>query len=395
MGFVYLTIDAKSRFGIKEFVMTVTEGVGKNEMEDANRFAVAFFVTSHGFGHAARACAVAEALRAKRLETDFGFYTEVPAWFFEHSLGTSCVHRPCQTDVGLIQDTPFIHDVEKTLIALREFFPFRNQLVEQMASELGDAGCRLVVCDASSLGIEVANLAGLPSVLLENFTWDWVYEDFLEQEPRFEPFVDGLRETYAKADHHIQTEPLCQSTPGASLIPPISRAIRTTRLKTRDELGVPEAVNLGLLTTGGIRGEIGCLEHLQETDQSWFIVPGGCEEGLELRGNVVLLSHRSGFHHPDLATASDFLVGKAGYGTIAEARAAGASFAYVLRENFRESACLREYLAKEKMGFEISEEAFHSASWLDRLDELLLASDQLHPRESGATEVAEALANWL
>ena len=375
--------------------MTGTEGVGKNEMEVANRFEVAFFVTSHGFGHAARACAVAEALRAKCLETNFGFYTEVPAWFFEHSLGTTCVHRLCQTDVGLVQDTPFLHDVEKTLIALRGFFPFRNQLVEQMASELRDAGCRLVVCDVSSLGIEVANLAGLPSVLLENFTWDWVYEDFLDQEPRFEPFVNGLRETYAKADHHIQTEPICQSTPGVSLIPPINRAVRTTRLKTRVELGVPDDASLGLLTTGGIRGEIGCLERLQETKQSWFIVPGGCEEGVELRGNVVLLSHRSGFHHPDLAAASDFLVGKAGYGTIAEARATGASFAYVLRDNFRESAYLREYLAADRRGFEISEEEFHSASWLDRLDELLSASDRLAPQTSGATEVAEALSNWL
>ena len=88
-------------------------------------------------------------------------------------------------------------------------------------------------------------------------------------------------------------------------------------------------------------------------------------------------------------------MGKAGYGTIAEARATGASFAYVLRDNFRESACLREYLAKEKMGFEICEEEFHSASWLDRLDELLSASDQLNPQVSGATEVAESLSNWL
>ena len=154
-------------------------------------------------------------------------------------------------------------------------------------------------------------------------------------------------------------------------------------------------MKLGLLTTGGIRGEMDCLTRLQETDEAWFVAPGGCEEGIERLGNLVLLSHRSGFHHPDLAAASDFLVGKAGYGTIAEARASGASFAYVLRENFRESACLRDYLVQESVGFEISEEEFHSASWLDRLYELLATSQRLEPKDNGAEAAAGALVDYL
>ncbi len=375
--------------------MTGTGETGKNEMEASELFDVAFFVTSHGFGHAARACAVAEAMRSARSGTTFGFYSEVPPWFFADSLGSDCVHRVCRTDVGLVQDTPFQHDVGKTLDALSDFFPFPEERVTRLADELSAAGCRLVVCDVSALGIEVARACGTPSVLLENFTWDWVYEDFLDQEPRFEPFVDGLREIYGKADHHLQTEPVCLPATGAQLLPPISRACRKSRSDTRIELGVPEDMKLGLLTTGGIRGEMTCLTRLEETDEAWFLVPGGCEEGVARRGNVILLSHRSGFHHPDLVAASDFLVGKAGYGTIAEARASGSSFAYVLRENFRESSFLGDYLCREKLGFEISEEEFHTASWLERIDDLLEASERLDAKESGAGEAAVALNRYL
>ena len=75
--------------------MTGNEGVGKKEMEDANRFELAFFVTSHGFGHAARACAVAEALLSIRPATSLAFYTEAPRWFFNDSLGSGMVHRVC------------------------------------------------------------------------------------------------------------------------------------------------------------------------------------------------------------------------------------------------------------------------------------------------------------
>ncbi|MFP6855039.1 MAG: hypothetical protein VB980_04585 [Opitutales bacterium] len=375
--------------------MNRSAGGGKNEMTETDRFEVAFFVSSHGFGHAGRVCAVASALSAIHRDIKFGFFTETPAWFFEDALGDASLHRPCQTDVGLSQDTPFQHDVAKTLDELSAFFPFQEERVSRLAGELSAAGCRLVVCDVSALGIEVAHACGLPAVLLENFTWDWVYEDFLEKEPRFEPFVRGLRETYQKADHHIQTEPVCLPSPEACVVPPISRSFRSTRRETRRELGVPEDAKLGLLTTGGIRGEMSCLKQLQSTSETWFVAPGACSEGIVKQGNLIQLAHRSGFHHPDLAAASDFFVGKAGYGTIAEARASGASFAYVLRDNFRESVCLRKYLAKEEMGFEISEEQFHSAVWLERLDELLATSDGLQPMESGAGQAAAVVNRYL
>jgi len=375
--------------------MTGTKGVGKGEMKVFGQFEVAFFVSSHGFGHAARACAVGEALVAARSDTRFGFYSEVPAWFFKDSLGADCLHRPCRTDVGLVQDTPFRHDLKKTLNALSDFFPFDEKTVTTLAAELSDAGCRLVVCDVSALGIAVARASGIPSVLLENFTWDWVYEDFVNREPGFASFTKELRTIYEQADLHLQTEPICLPKPDLPALPPIYRAHRASRMETRNQLGVPADVKLGLLTTGGIRGELTCLDRLEGISKTWFVAPGGCEDGVERRGNVVLLSHRSGFHHPDLAAASDFLVGKAGYGTIAEARAAGSSFAYVLREDFRESIPLREYLQREGMGFEITEAEFHSASWMSRFDELLDASDRLKPKSNGAMAAALALQEWL
>ena len=78
--------------------MNGTGEARKNEMDVADRFEVAFFVSSHGFGHAARASAVAEALLAIRPQTSFAFYSEAPAWFFEDSLGESSVYRRCHTD---------------------------------------------------------------------------------------------------------------------------------------------------------------------------------------------------------------------------------------------------------------------------------------------------------
>ncbi len=50
---------------------------------------IAYFVTPHGYGHASRAAAVMAALLELDASIRFEIFTQVPAWFFESSLGES------------------------------------------------------------------------------------------------------------------------------------------------------------------------------------------------------------------------------------------------------------------------------------------------------------------
>jgi len=47
---------------------------------------IAYFVTPHGFGHAARAAAVMVALQEIDPTIQFDIFTQVPRWFFQDSL---------------------------------------------------------------------------------------------------------------------------------------------------------------------------------------------------------------------------------------------------------------------------------------------------------------------
>ena len=47
---------------------------------------IAYFVTPHGFGHAARAAAVMVALQEIDPAIQFDIFTQVPRWFFQDSL---------------------------------------------------------------------------------------------------------------------------------------------------------------------------------------------------------------------------------------------------------------------------------------------------------------------
>ncbi|MBC2715495.1 MAG: hypothetical protein HF978_09310 [Desulfobacteraceae bacterium] len=50
------------------------------------KLSIAYFVTFHGFGHAARASAVMNAIYARWPFVHFEIFTQTPEWFFKDSL---------------------------------------------------------------------------------------------------------------------------------------------------------------------------------------------------------------------------------------------------------------------------------------------------------------------
>ncbi|MFX6019324.1 hypothetical protein ABTF08_20820, partial [Acinetobacter baumannii] len=75
---------------------------------------------------------------------------------------------------------------------LAAHWPPRAAEVEGLAAQLRACAAEVVLCDISPLGLEAARTAGIPSVLLESFTWDWIYRGYCEREPALAPFADLL-----------------------------------------------------------------------------------------------------------------------------------------------------------------------------------------------------------
>ena len=131
---------------------------------------IAYFVSPHGFGHAARAASVMEALAEIESSLQFDIFTTVPDWFFAKSHSFGYQYHRLETDIGLIQKTPFQEDLPATVQKLNEFLPFNQARIATVAEKISHLNCKLVICDIAPLGIRVARKAGVPSVLIENFT---------------------------------------------------------------------------------------------------------------------------------------------------------------------------------------------------------------------------------
>ena len=360
--------------------------------EQEARCSIGCCISAHGFGHATRTVAVLEAL-ARLLPVRYEIVTTAPAWLFAETLTTAPFRLHHLTvDIGLVQKNAMEEDLPATIRALDGFYPLAPELIDQVAALL--TGCRLVLCDIAPLGIAAARRANVPSVLLENFTWDWIYQGYAGNWPQLEPHIKSLTGLFRQADHHIQATPVCCSAEGAVVVAPIARPTRSPAL-VRERLRPVAGQRLITVSMGGVGGcEIPIAPLLKRKDLL-FLLMGRSRENEFVHNLRFLGQEDASWYHPDLVAAADLVVGKLGYSTVAEAYQAGKSLAYVRREGFRESESLAAFVDDRMDSWEISFEQLRSGAWLNSLPQITGQSSPPTNRANGADQAAEYLAALL
>lgn len=353
---------------------------------------IAYFISSHGFGHASRACAVMNELE-KSGDYHFTLFTEVPQWFFMDSLNFEFNYKIYKSDVGLIQDDPFNENLSATIIALEKRFPVSiNELVE-LSNSFSQLKIDLVICDISPVGILAADAVSIPSLLIENFTWDWIYDAYQEHRSEFTKFSFYLNNVFNKATFHLQTDPVCNRITKFPLLNPIFREPTQFRANIRNELGIGEKEVFVLITMGGIPFNIPDSLSLSKYKGMRIVIPGSNIDKEMNFKNILFLPHHHRYYHPNLVQASDIVIGKIGYSTIAETYSAGLPFLYISRNSFRESPYLEEFVQERMVGEEIGRDFLDNENWLDVVMEFIRRPKIISPVVNGAKEVSEFIKN--
>lgn len=357
-------------------------------MNDKKPLHIGYCISPHGYGHASRASAVMQAL-ACSAKVRFEIVTSIPAWFFAQSLRSEVfsVHD-ILTDIGMVQLSPVKENLDASIRALNGFYPLADSLVDRVARIFSE--CDLVLCDIAPLGILGAKRAKVPSVLIENFTWDWIYGGYREEFPQFNNHIRYLRDVYQQVRFHIQAEPLCAPCTCDLRVAPVARPVKRKVNEIRQQLQVGPGINLVLMTMGGVQGESIRPAPLQSREDCIFLLPGA-KEGWQRHGNIWYFPMQSDLYHPDLVAASDAVIGKVGYSTLAEVYQAGVPFGYVQRPSFRESGPLVDFINGEMHSCEIEIGPLCSGEWAESLDELLALPKSSKSRGSGAAQVADFL----
>jgi hypothetical protein len=294
-------------------------------------------------------------------------------------------------DVGLVQRSPLVEDLSATVAALGRARFWQKREVAEMAAVLDRLDVQLVLADISPLGLAAAAAAGRPSVLIENFTWDWIYDGYPDAPVELRRWGRQLAPIFAGADLHLQTEPVCRRLDDTILVPPIARRSRHPRAAVRRDLGVPAEASMVVVSMGGVPWDPRGLAWRSGPGGPWIVVPGGSDRVSSPSERVLLLPFRADVYHPDLVAASDVVVSKLGYSTVAEASVAGAALAFLPRPQFPESPALARWVERQMRAVEITEHSLEDGSWLDAIAPLLEEAPGRRVRENGAAAAAHAI----
>ena len=139
---------------------------------------VVFYISAHGFGHASRSIEVINVVLRQRPDLPLTVRSSVPPWLFETAAERALDLHAVATDTGLAQVGSLRIDEGETARLAAKFYEQFETRVADEAAWLRRAGATLVVADVPPLACAAAARAGIPSIVLANFTWDWIYRGF-------------------------------------------------------------------------------------------------------------------------------------------------------------------------------------------------------------------------
>lgn len=345
---------------------------------------IAFFLTGHGFGHAVRESALMEALPAG---VEIDIYTSIPEDFFRDEVHRPVRVIPCEIDCGCLQSDTIHVDVEGTLSRYAEIEAGRATHIDIYAKMLKASGADLVIGDAPPLAFAIARAAGIPSISLCNFTWLDIYAPYIAEHPRFAPMFDRMRADYALADRHLRLFP---SMTGQAVAPEegvglVCRPGLSARADFARRFNLDPGRKWCLIYVGSF-GLDGVDWSGLSRYRDWEFMGLYPLEGAP--GNYRFLKKDLSFRYADLNASCDLVLGKLGYGLVAECLAQAKPVLFLGRKDFAEFDLLRDLVVGRGLGREIPLDRFKRAELGPDLAELT----SIRREKLAATGVADILA---
>ena len=328
-------------------------------MSQSRRGGIAVYVTSHGFGHLNRSVAA-----INKIPLNLPVVIRSDPSLFDHwreRLQRPADLEPHSSDAGALNPPgdSAATDGPGTLLRAAEVHARALPEVDAEAARLRDDGTAVVLCDAPPLPLVAAQRAGIPGLLLANFTWAEIYAAHARKAgtDTGRATVRAVQAAYKHASAVLRAAPGLRIRGVAPIIdvgmvvtPGVDR-----RVELRESLGIDPTAKVVYFYVGRYgQADLGW-DRLREFAGIHFVGfhPAPTDPLPNL--HVVPATRWTG---ADLAASADAIVAKAGYGTVCEAMAAQVPFLYPPRTGFAEHRALDQALRTWGGGYPISSRDF-------------------------------------
>ena len=298
---------------------------------------LAAYVSGHGYGHATRVGEVLRAVRGRDPALPISIVTSGPEALYRRAVPGAFEFRAEACDVGLAQKSALVIDEVGTVEAWRRFEVGYDARVRREVRWLRESGISLVLGDIPPLAFDAAADAGVQSIALANFSWDWIYRHLAARQPALHEAADRAAAAYGRCGVLLEL-PFAgdlSAFPRRVRIPLVARQPRIARQQARQRLKVDGTVVLISFGGLGLPGfDPAVLARMPAFTFMVSDASGPLPVNVRLVGAAEM--EAAGLEYVDLVGAADVVVTKPGYGIVSDAIAAGTRMIYTDRGDFPE-----------------------------------------------------------
>lgn len=353
---------------------------------------LAVAISSHGYGHGAQTAAVLTALRARLPALRLTLLTGLPQSFLEQRIPGEFALIDWRGDFGMHMRSALDVDVERSAADYAIFHADWDRHCATAAARLEELAPDLLLANIPYLALAAAARIGLPAVALCSLNWALIYGHYCRGRPEAAAILETMASAYAAARAFLCPTP-SMPMPGLGNVQPIGPLARLGQSRPdelRARLGIPETRRVAVIAPGGMPLRLSPRDWPVHADLHW-IVPA---DWYAARPDM----HRFdavGMGFTDVLASADAVVGKLGYGTVAECACNGTPLLYVPRPDWPEEPVLADWLHRHGRCAPVTRAALAAGDLRPALDALWAQPAPPRPRPTGAEEAAAAIAAAL
>lgn len=328
----------------------------------------------------------------RKLDNDLKIAVKTPAaeFFVRENLHGDAIYEHLKIDIGVEQSDSLDVDPLLTLQNYARLIENKREIIESEAAWCKKNSVRLIVADIPPLAFDIAEKAGVKSLCIANFSWDWIYQPYVDMHPEYSHVIDDIKSSEAKCSMLLYT-PFSgdlSAFPYRRSIPLIGRKSDLSLAEIRGRLGISPEKKVVLFSFGGF-GLKKVKELKPDLDENTVVISSridtSAEKWIHFSDDGLKLRNLS---YCDLVNTADAVLTKPGYGIVSECIANNTGMLYLERKLFPEFEIFKRDMCKYIPAVNIPLEDFYAGKWSEYLKRIFDSKENFEQIPVNGAETA-------
>lgn len=303
----------------------------------------AFYITNHGFGHASRNVPIIEELLSRNTDNKIIIKSDIARnKFLQRNLlkySDRIIYYNDMNENGLILKTGhMIPDISNMKRIILNDFEKWDDIIAHETDFLMKNHVDIVISDTVAIGIKAASMASIYCILIGNFDWAQIYHEYYD-ETIWKPYVDCYKLANLAIWYELHSEELHKHNSNYIKVSLVSRTVDWNEVRNIKKRHYQPIIFVSL------GGSAELSKNIDVHDLPYDFIT---TRGINMVGNNVYPLPFDMINTPDYIAASEYVISKGGWSTVAEILLLHKKCALLMRGNNAEDNHNKEILEQRQ-----------------------------------------------